>query len=218
MLVKFHDPDGVLVAEVFLPEAREIVEFVTGNGFQGELSVAEGPLVSSVWVPLVVSNESVPVLAGVPDVMTSVEDKGGATVSEGSEVSEKAVNPEVVFDQITELEITPLEIREVPVPMDIDVTDGVVVRIDSDDPWPVMVELLAGKVGMPVDTEEPGPVVKLVVQLLVHCDLSVIVEINMLDMEPMVGVKVVALDMGNLGVLVPGAGVGNPVEKVEFRG
>jgi hypothetical protein len=218
VLVKFHDLNGVLVAEVFLPEAGEIVEFVTGNGFQGELSVVEGPLVSSVWVPLVVSNESLPVLAGVPDVMTSVEDKGGATVSEGPEVSEKAVNPEVVFDQITELEITPLEIREAPVPMDIDVTDGVVVRIDSDDPWPVMVELLAGKVGMPVDTEEPGPVVKLVVQLLVHRDLSVIVEINMLDMEPLVGVKVVALDMGNLGVLVPGAGVGNPAEKVEFRG
>lgn len=212
MLVKFHDPNGVLVAEVFPPEAREIVEFVT------ELSVVEGPLVSSVWVPLAVSNESLPVLAGVPDVMTSVEGKGGATVSEGSEVSEKAVNPDVVFDQITELEITPLDIREVPVPMDIDVTDGVVVRIDSDDPWPVMVELLAEKVGMPVDTEEPGPVVKLVVQLLVHCDLSVIVEINMLDMEPMVGVKVVALDMGNLGVLVPGVGVGNPVEKDEFRG
>lgn len=132
MLVKFHDPVGVLVAEVFLPEAKEIVEFVTGRG---ELSVvAEGPLVSSVWVPLVVSNESLPVLAGVPDVMTSVEDKGGATVSKGSEVSEEAVNPDVVLDQITELEITPLEIREVPVPMDIDVTDGVVVRIDSDGP------------------------------------------------------------------------------------
>lgn len=138
MLVKFPDPVGVLVAEVFLPEAEEIVEFVTGNGFQGELStIVEGPLVSSVWVPLVVSNESLPVLAGVPDVMTSMEDRGGVTVSEGSEVSEEAVNPDVVFDQIAELEITPLEIREVPVPMDImdiDVTDGVVIRIDSDDP------------------------------------------------------------------------------------
>ena len=81
-----------------------------------------------------------------------------------------------------------------------------------------MLELLAGKVGVPIDSEEPGPVVKLVVQLPVHCDLSVIVEINMLDMDPMVGVKVVALDIGNLGVLVLGVGVGNPVEKVEFRG
>lgn len=219
MLVEFHDPDVALVTEVFVPEASEIVEFVTGNGFQGELSsVVEGPLVSPVWVPLVVSNESLLVLAGEPDVMSSVEDKGGVTVSEGPDVSERAVTLEEVFVQIAELEITPLEIREVPVPMDIDMTDNVVVWIDSDDSWPVVVELLAGKVDMPVDIAEPDPVVKLDAHLLVHLDLSVVPETNELDMEPMVDVKVVALDMGNLGVLVPGVGVGNPVEKVEFRG
>ncbi|KAJ4316909.1 hypothetical protein N0V84_007633 [Fusarium piperis] len=175
----------VLVAQVFLPEASEIVEFVTGNGFQAELStVVEGPLVISVWVPLVVSNESLLVLTGVSDVMTSMEDKGGVPVSEGSDASEKAVTPEVVFIQITELEIRPLEIREVAVPIDIDMTDGVVVEFRGYE----VVLILGVEIGM---NEELEPVEKAVVVLFSGSGITVIVIVRVDDV----------FVMGNGGVL-----------------